>query len=72
MDIRYVTPLLSGLRLKKGPFVLFGQAVYSESGVRYARSITFREEGVLTERKTYEGRSDSSRIIVGKFIPCFS
>jgi hypothetical protein len=30
MDIRYVTPLLSGIRLKKGPFVLFhGQAVYS-------------------------------------------
>jgi hypothetical protein len=29
MDIRYVIPLLSGLRLKKGPFVLFhSQAVY--------------------------------------------
>jgi hypothetical protein len=34
MDIQYVAPLLSGLRLKKGPFVLFAcQVVYSESGV---------------------------------------
>jgi hypothetical protein len=75
MDTRYVTLLLSGPRLKKGPFALFhGQAVYSESGVRYAASrfIKFHKEGVITERKTYQGRCHSSRIIFGQFIPCSS
>jgi hypothetical protein len=59
MDIWYVTPLLLGPRLKKGPFVLFqGQAVYSESEVWYAASrfVIFREERVITERKNISGK----------------
>jgi hypothetical protein len=59
MDIRDMTPLLSGLRLKKGPFVLFhGQAVYSEPGVRYAARhfIKLCEEAVITERKKISGK----------------
>jgi hypothetical protein len=57
MAIRYVTPLLSGLRLKKGPFVLLdSQAVYSESGVRYIASVhNVSRGGSITEGKNISG-----------------
>jgi hypothetical protein len=59
MDIQYMTPLLSGPRLKKGPVLLFhDQAVHRESGVRYAASrfITYREEGVITDQNNVSGK----------------
>jgi hypothetical protein len=64
--------LFSHLSLKKGALFILKLSLWVSSLIHSQRFVTFWKEGVITEqkKKTYQGSSDSSKIIVGHFIRC--